>query len=293
MSGDRPVRGETVIVETCERVDGELTTEVTAYLMGGGAMTLRGHKDATKDVDVLVSAATGFEALREALTALGYEPVPEMDLSVAYRDLGAQLILEADDGVRFDVFDRKVVGKIELTEPMADRARAEGAVYEGEWLVLYPLAAEDIYLFKGMANRQADAADMRTLVQATADFEYGTVMAELERQLPLNTGAVEAEMLVAGEHPLLAFEQALHASGGAYPTGFIEDVAALADRAALEQRLVAALVDGTSLAAAREAVEQGEEVTAGAVEAAVDRLREKGVIEERDGEWVVVRAESE
>jgi hypothetical protein len=256
MSEDRPVRGEALIVETCERVDGELTTEVAAYLMGGGAMTLRGHKDATKDVDVLVGATTGFEALREALTALGYEPVPEMDLSMAYRDLGAQLILEADDGVRFDVFDRKVVGKIELTEPMAERAHAEGPVYEGEWLVLYPLAAEDIFLFKGVANRQADAADMRTLVQATAGFEYGTVVAELERQLPLNTGTTEAEMLVAGEHPLLAFEQALHASGGAYPTGFIEDVAALADRAALEQHLVAALVDGASLAAATAAVER-------------------------------------
>jgi hypothetical protein len=289
MSEDRPVRGEALIVETCERVDSQLTTDVTAYLMGGGAMTLRGHKDATKDVDVLVGETDAFEALREALTALGYEPVPEMDLSMAYRDLGAQLILEAADGVRFDVFDRKVVGKIELTEPMADRARAEGPVYEGEWLVLYPLAAEDIFLFKGMANRQADAADMRTLVQATAGFEYATVMAELERQLPLNTGTTEAEMLVAGEHPLLAFEQALHASGGAYPTGFIEDVAALADRAALEQRFVAALMDGASLAAATAAVERDEDVPAEAVEAAADRLREKGVLTERSGEWTVVR----
>lgn len=292
MSGDRPVRGETVIVERCERVDGELTSDVTAYLMGGGAMTLRGHKDATKDVDVLVGSEDAFEALREALTALGYAPVPETDLSMAYRDLGAQLILEADDGVRFDVFDRKVVGKIELTEQMAERARQEGPVYEGEALVLYPLAPEDIFLFKGMANRQADAADMRTLVQATADFEYGTVMAELERQLPLNTGAAEAEMLVAGEHPLLAFEQALHATGGAYPRGFIEDVAALADRAELEQRLIAALVDGASLDAATAAVAQESDAAASAVEAAVDRLREKGVITERDGEWAVVREAS-
>jgi hypothetical protein len=133
---------------------------------------------------------------------------------------------------------------------------------------------------------------MRTLVQATADFDYGTVMAELERQLPLNTGATEAEMLVAEEHPLLAFEQALYTSGGAYPAGFIEDVAALADRAALEQRLVGALVAGKSLAAAREAVARDEDVTAAAVETAVDRLRAKAVIEERDGAWAVVRAES-
>jgi DNA-binding transcriptional regulator YhcF (GntR family) len=40
---------------------------------------------------------------------------------------------------------------------------------------------------------------------------------------------------------------------------------------------------------ATESVARDEDVSAETVEAAADRLREKGVIEERGGEWTVVR----
>jgi hypothetical protein len=69
-----------------------LRTEVTAFLIGGGAMAFRGLKDTTKDIDLVVTTETEFNQLLGALDAHGYEEVSELDET--YRQLGARLCVE-------------------------------------------------------------------------------------------------------------------------------------------------------------------------------------------------------
>ncbi|MEZ3144272.1 hypothetical protein [Halobaculum sp. MBLA0143] len=52
---------EAQLRETFEEVGSTLEYPADAYLIGGGAMTLRGTKPSTKDVDLVTVAETRFD----------------------------------------------------------------------------------------------------------------------------------------------------------------------------------------------------------------------------------------
>nr|WP_241430801.1 hypothetical protein [Haloferax elongans] len=67
-------------------------------------MAFRGLKETTKDIDLIVSSGDDLGQLQVVLLELGYDSVREPD--EAYEELGAQRILENDDGCRIDVFNQ-------------------------------------------------------------------------------------------------------------------------------------------------------------------------------------------
>lgn len=145
-------------------IEAEFTTldqgtdrEMTVYLMGGGAMTFRGLKNATRDLDLLVTARADFDVLRALLDERGYETV-ENPIS-EYESLGAALMLDKDGECRFDIFDREVLRKLRLSDGMRERAEA---VFEGSHLRVHALSNEDIFLFKGVAGRPQRSKYRRT-----------------------------------------------------------------------------------------------------------------------------------
>lgn len=147
-------------------------------MIGGGAMAFYDIKDATKDIDVIVQSGKEIRRLQSALESLGYSVLEDLDTE--YEQLGAQRILENGDGCRFDVFNRQVVGKLILSESMRERSQP---IEEMGDLTVSVAATEDIFLFKSVAGRTGDIADMNTLVQTGLTFD--AIESEIETQIRL------------------------------------------------------------------------------------------------------------
>ena len=160
------------------RVGRQLEADLTVYLIGGGAMSFRGLKETTKDIDLIVSDGDDLRVLQAVLLGNGYDIVKEP--GAEYDDLGAQRILENDDGCRIDIFNQQVIDKLVLSDGM--RRRSEAYLDAGELSVAL-VSAEDIFLFKSVAGRTDDIEDMFSLVQTELDFDV--IEDELQQQIDL------------------------------------------------------------------------------------------------------------
>ncbi len=161
-----------------KRIGQQLDEQLTVFLIGGGSMAFRGLKDTTKDIDLIVSSGDDLGQLQAVLLELGYEIVREPDEE--YEELGAQRILENEDGCRIDIFNQQVVDKLVLSEGI--RKRSERYLDPGN-LVVELVSPEDIFLFKAVAGRVDDIEDMFSLMQTGLDFDV--VETELETQVEL------------------------------------------------------------------------------------------------------------
>jgi len=133
-----------------ERIGDRLETPLTVYLIGGGSMAFRELKETTKDIDLVVTDGDALRQLQTVLLESGYEVVEEP--GEEHDDLGAQRILENDDGCRIDVFNQQVVDKLVLSEKM--RQQSVTHLVAGE-LTVALVSAEDLFLFKTVAGRNS------------------------------------------------------------------------------------------------------------------------------------------
>lgn len=284
----RPIRGRDAIESEFEALDDLLDREMTVYLLGGGAMTFRGLKDGTRDLDLLVESRSDFERLRDRLCERGYEkvenPVDE------YASLGAAIVLDRDGACRFDVFDREVIRKLRLSDGMKNRAEE---VFAGGALRACALSNEDVFLFKGVAGRSRDAEDMGRVVQAGRGLDFDVITAEFRAQLPLNTGGVELELLrdAPENHPVIAVERAVLSLPMTLPDSFTAVVESEADRVQAEFALVDELDREATISRLTETLESRSTVEVSGragTEAVVDSLVEKEVVV-RNGDAVRLR----
>lgn len=148
---------------------------VTAYLIGGGAMSLRGLKESTKDIDIVVDSSAAHDTLWTACIETGYEPVQSLD--DVYRALGAKTVCDNNDGCRIEIFDRQVVDTLVLSEGMKNRSEQ---FLESGNLTVQLVSPSDVFLFKAVAKRPDDIDDMNVLVQTGLDFEV--IVEELHLQ---------------------------------------------------------------------------------------------------------------
>jgi hypothetical protein len=65
------------LLQELDRIDAELKRRLQIYMIGGGAMALQGIKEATKDVDIIVTDSKEAERLVAVLDGLGYRKVLE------------------------------------------------------------------------------------------------------------------------------------------------------------------------------------------------------------------------
>lgn len=172
----RPTFGREYVANEFQRIADGLSDPLTVYLIGGGALSLRDLKAATKDIDLVVADADAYAQLWDGLVDLGYSDVHSLDPE--YRSLGATSCVENDDGCRLDVFDRQVANELVLTAGMRDRSEP---FLETDRLTVRLVSNEDIFLFKLIAGRDDDIEDLNVLVQAGLDYEI--VRAELDAQI--------------------------------------------------------------------------------------------------------------
>ena len=172
----RPTFGQEYIEAEFRRIANGLSIPISVYLVGGGAMSLRDLKAATKDIDLVVANGENYGQLWHALMDLGYAEVKS--LAAEYQTLGATSCVENLDGCRVDIFNLQVANKLMLTDGMCDRSEP---FLRTDGLNVSLVANEDILLFKLIAGRNDDIEDMNMLVQAGLDDE--AVQAELDQQI--------------------------------------------------------------------------------------------------------------
>ena len=155
---------------------GLIDTDLTVYLIGGGALTLQDLKNATRDIDLIVREMAELQQLWNVLRDAGYQP--QGDVATEYNELDAAFILEKDRR-RFDVFHEQVAGVLHLSEPMVSRSRH---LFDEGNLAVRTVSLNDIFLFKAVANRDDDVDDMVQIAQTGIDEELivGEIMTQLD-----------------------------------------------------------------------------------------------------------------
>jgi hypothetical protein len=257
----RPRFDRSYIRAELERIDQQLTDPLTVFLIGGGAMAFRDLKTTTNDIDLIVTSGDDLEQLQTILLELGYETVREPDEE--YEALGAQRIVENDDGCRIDIFHKQVIDKLVLSEGI--RQRSEQYIDPGN-VVVEIVSPEDIFLFKAVAGRVDDIEDMFSLLQTDLDFDV--VEAELAAQIDL----LEQELFVTYVNEALADLTEQHN----VTTALHDPVAEITERVYEELEVLHALDESKSMPT----LQQELDYSTAELQDIVSRLEEKGAVEE-------------
>ena len=150
-----------------DRLDAK-TKPITLYLIGGGAMAFYGLKDSTKDIDIILTNLEQLSSLQNALSTLGYKKPAQALITKTYCKMQTNAIMENTDGFRWDLFINKVCNALMLSEGIKQRAKP---LYKGTNLTVLLTSKEDIFLFKGITEREADLDDMRILAETGLDWK--------------------------------------------------------------------------------------------------------------------------
>lgn len=155
-------------------VGGALTNSITIFLIGGENMRLKKIKAVTKDCDIVVKNPTDFQIIVKVLTEqLGYNKIVKTEYSQEDLRLYPDEILMHPDGRRIDLFTKRVIQNIFLSDTMIQTA---DYIKYGK-LTVGVLRNEYIFLLKAVAVREGDIHDMAVLTQSSQnqsiEFEHG------------------------------------------------------------------------------------------------------------------------
>jgi hypothetical protein len=281
--------GSEAITAFLETFDSWLSEPVTVYLLGGSAMTVRGLKDQTEDIDLALSVVSEFEHVYQVLQSRGFAVVGEP--TAAFEGVGKTVELHHDErGLQIDLFERQIVGKVWITDRMHGRAEE---FWSGTHATAYILSDEDMFLLKAVSGgdlasgRRRDIEDMRMYAQRGLDYE--SILIEIDEQRPFNTGSTEAQQIRDRSHPLFTLEVAVDSLSG-LPSTFTSRIAEFATEFEVEYTVLGAVDDGMDdIEAIRERVLSNVRMLSDdqedAVDDAIDRLVEKRILE-REGTTV-------
>jgi len=149
-----------------------LESTLHAYLFGGANLLLRGLKKATKDLDIVVESEGNFFTLKDALLALGFEPLARARMTPSDKKLNPSGIYVSKNLPRFDLFTKVICNAFFLTEEM--KARAKAMVFGT--LVLHLLSLEDVFLLKSITEREGDIEDMATILRLGGGLQWDEIL---------------------------------------------------------------------------------------------------------------------
>ena len=155
------------IEKELEKLDEALDGPLEIFVTGGFVMSTNNLKPGTKDIDVIVEHKSQLMRLARSLEKSDYRLLPVNSVTTAYKDLGAELY-ENHDEFRWDIFTRVVARKLSITQSMKSRARLTHS--KGK-LSLFELAKEDVFLMKGLTDRERDLEDMSLLAKSGIDYK--------------------------------------------------------------------------------------------------------------------------
>ncbi|MBU0628281.1 MAG: hypothetical protein KKC75_03770 [Nanoarchaeota archaeon] len=150
------------IIELLEKIGSTLPVRVKIYMIGGGALSLKGLKEATKDVDLVLLDRKALHQIKGSFEKIGYKIDKGLFKEQFYKD--AVFVFLDKSGSRIDILVDVVCGMLRLTKDMQKRAAKYGSFGN---LDLYLVSNEDILLFKAVTDRPQDLIDIRALIDAT------------------------------------------------------------------------------------------------------------------------------
>ncbi len=154
------------IIDFMTKAGNLLNKEIDVYLIGGCNLSMKGLKDTTKDVDLVLDSYASFATLKSALEKLGFKADTSMLQEQVYRD--AAIVFLDDTGSRIDIFVNKICSMLKLTGSMKKRAEKFDKLGK---INLYLVSNEDIFLFKSLTDRPDDIGDLSTLISNELNWD--------------------------------------------------------------------------------------------------------------------------
>lgn len=145
-------------------VANKLEMECSVYMIGGAAMSFRGLKTATKDIDLIATDKNEFEVLDHAILSAGFARATDLDDEFY---LTALSVYEKGDS-RIDVFLNEVGKMLNLSQNMKKRATL---FKEYGKLKIFLASNEDIFLFKAMTPRKGDIEDCARFIREGLNYD--------------------------------------------------------------------------------------------------------------------------
>ena len=142
---------------------------LTIYLIGGGNLALRGLKDATKDIDIVISEGK-FIILQKILESpiAGLPIYRSLYRSQWEYDLGmAARYAHPLEEFNLDIFVKRTKNGLYLSENMIARAEIPEEFSSHEIFEIYLVSREDLFLFKSITSIERDVEDLITVVRRT------------------------------------------------------------------------------------------------------------------------------
>lgn len=137
-----------------------LDSQTDIYVIGGGAMMYSDTKAQTKDIDLVVRGEHAYMDIRKAFLDMRFTSIRQ---GAEYARMNLSDMFEREDGMRIDLFDTRVCGKLELSEGMASRATLR---YVSGPARLHSCSEGDILIFKSITSRDGDLDDCMHLVES-------------------------------------------------------------------------------------------------------------------------------
>src|SRR3989344_4908440 len=158
--------------EWLNKVGSKVNEPVSVYMIGGCALSFRGLKEKTKDVDMIVNSKEDFTILDKAISNAGFKR--KTDLEDEFYLTALAVYTKADES-RIDVCLKQVGKMLWLSEAMIKRA--EFFRNYGK-LSIYLVSLEDIFLFKSMASRPGDIIDCDKIMRRGINYNilYGEML---------------------------------------------------------------------------------------------------------------------
>jgi len=157
-------------------VGSKLSEELDVFIIGGGNLIIRGLKDSTKDLDVILEDRKDLDRFVDTLEGIGYSK--DLDLENTYDRLDARIVLEKSNHPRWDIFVKEVAGMINLSEDMKERIQEKKKYGR---LNVNLISLTDIFLFKSVTDREGDLEDA-ALIMRKGEVEWAELFQEIKKQ---------------------------------------------------------------------------------------------------------------
>jgi hypothetical protein len=164
----RPSFNRDYIFSELDKLSQRTADGTVVFVIGGLALINYGLKNATKDIDVVVMSSKDLNNLVESLVSENYHSPENYVLTRPYEEMEISRIMENSAGFRWDIFVRTICGRLVFSENMASRATT---FYSKNKLELKMASREDIFLFKGITEREADLDDMRLIAESSLNWQ--------------------------------------------------------------------------------------------------------------------------
>ena len=145
------------------KIGDKINKKIRIYMIGGCALSFKGLKLATKDIDLIVTSKEDFNIFDNSMKESGFQSISETENDF----YATALAVYRKDESRIDVFLKTVGKMLILSQSMIKRAKEHKAYGN---LTVYLVSNEDIFLFKAMTSREGDIYDCDRIIKEGIDY---------------------------------------------------------------------------------------------------------------------------